>query len=70
MPRSLHRRSFINSILLLSVAPLATPKKLQLAKKPASYQHQILRNIKPLGHDFVSINGWVLPKETLIKGNS
>ena len=68
MPRSLHRRSFINSILLLSVAPLAAAKKPQLAKKLANHRQQIFRNIKPLDQDFVSINGWVLPKETLIKG--
>jgi len=70
MPRSLHRRSFINNILLFSVAPLAAAKKQPLTKKPANDNQQTLRNIKPLDQDFVSVNGWVLPKETLIKGTS
>ncbi len=68
MPRSLHRRSFLNSILLFSVAPMAAAKKRPLTKKSANDNQQILRNIKPLDQDFVSINGWILPKETLIKG--
>ena len=68
MPSSLHRRSFINNILLFSVAPLAAAKKQPLTKKPANDNQQTLRNIKPLDQDFVSVNGWVLPKETLIKG--
>jgi len=67
MPRSLHRRSFINNILLFSVAPLAAAKRPQPAKNPAKYQQQIFKNIKPLDQDFVSVNGWVLSKETLIK---
>ena len=68
MPHSLHRRSFINNILLFSVAPLAAAKRPQPAKNPTNYQQQIFKNIKPLDQDFVSVNGWVLPKETLIKG--
>jgi hypothetical protein len=70
MPRSLHRRSFINNILLFSVVPLAAAKKPELAKNPANDQQQIFRNIKSLDEDFVSVNGWVLPKETLIKGTN
>ena len=68
MPRSLHRRSFLNSILLFTVVPLAATKKPPLTKKPANDNQQILRAIKTLDQDFVSVNGWVLPKETLIKG--
>ena len=64
MPLSLHRRSFINSVLLFSVAPLAAAKRSQ----PANNQQLIFTNIKLLDQGFVSVNGWVLPKETLIKG--
>jgi hypothetical protein len=70
MTRSLHRRSFINNVLLFSVAPLAAAKRPQSAKNPTNYHQQIFKNIKPLDQDFVSVNGWVLPKETLIKGTS
>ena len=70
MPSTLNRRSFINGLLLFSVAPLAASKRPQPAKNTANYQQQIFKNIKPLDQDFVSVNGWVLPKETLIKGTS
>lgn len=69
MPRSLHRRSFINNILLFSVVPFAAARRPELPKNPTNYQQQIFKNIKLLDQDFVSVNGWVLPKETLIRGS-
>lgn len=68
MPNSLHRRSFMSSILLVSLAPLTTTKRPNLTKNQVNENQQIFRAVKPLDQDFVSVNGWVLPKKTLIKG--
>ena len=68
MTQSLHRRSFINSILLFSLASLVSARRPQPVKGLVNYPQQVYKNIKPLSQDFVSVNGWVLPKETLIKG--
>jgi len=64
MPRFLNRRSFINSILLLFVAPPVTSEKSQLIRN----QYQIYSYIKQLDDGYFSVNGWVVPKETLTKG--
>ena len=64
MPSGPHRRSFINSIFLLFLAPLFTSEKAQLIRN----QQQVSSYIKQLDDGYFSVNGWVIPKENLTKG--
>lgn len=68
MPQHPNRRSFLGGLLFISLSPLATGELPH--SKTAAPNRQTLKEIKPLGNDYFSINGWVVKKETLIRGAS
>ena len=63
-----NRRSFLGGLLFISLSPFIVGK-LPKNKTPASSSsYQKLKEVVALDNDYVSINGWVLSKDTLTRG--
>ncbi len=61
------RRSFLSGLVCLSLSPLAAGKIPQ-GKISNRDSKQTLNKITPINREYVSVDGWVVAKETLTKG--
>jgi len=69
MPRSFNRREVISKLMLIVSTPcFATQDPDNALQRTSTFSQQLLAKISPISDQFVSVDGWVLPTQTLTHG--
>jgi hypothetical protein len=68
MPKPISRRGFITTLSLGTAAPSIFAKNSSYATSLTIPSKSTLEKLKSVDDQFVSVDGWILPTKTLIRG--